>query len=280
MMGQVWDADVELSGAQSRALIEAQFPELAPARLVALGAGWDNVAWRVNDDWVFRIPRRRMGADLIEHEADFIPLLAPHLPQPIPVPECFGRPQDDYPYAFLGYRFLPGLTACDPRLSESARVESAPEIALFLSRLHGIALPPQATRDAPGDSIGRSDPQRRLRLMEERIASLDPSGADARMGAMLELARELAGAPPWTGVPCWVHGDLYARHLLFDGDGQLCGVIDWGDVHRGDPALDLSIAWSFLPRGARAEFRESYCDVTFHLFPKMRLARLRKAFDR
>ncbi len=55
-----------------------------------------------------------------------------------------------------------------------------------------------------------------------------------------------------------VHGDLYARHLLIDGDGRPSGVIDWGDVHLGDPAIDLAFAAGFLPPGAQEEFRRSY----------------------
>ena len=35
-------------------------------------------------------------------------------------------------------------------------------------------------------------------------------------------------------------------------------MIDWGDVHLGDPALDLSIAFSFLPPAARSRFRQVY----------------------
>ena len=35
-------------------------------------------------------------------------------------------------------------------------------------------------------------------------------------------------------------------------------MIDWGDVALGDPALDLSIAFSYLPPGARDRFRDAY----------------------
>src|SRR5690606_21678230 len=56
----------------------------------------------------------------------------------------------------------------------------------------------------------------------------------------------------------WVHGDLYARHVMVDGHGALAGIIDWGDVHQGDPALDLSIAASFLPPAARPRFAAAY----------------------
>jgi aminoglycoside phosphotransferase (APT) family kinase protein len=45
---------------------------------------------------------------------------------------------------------------------------------------------------------------------------------------------------------------------MCDTEGQLTGLIDWGEVHAGDPALDLSIAWSFLPPTAHAAFRSHY----------------------
>ena len=58
-----------------------------------------------------------------------------------------------------------------------------------------------------------------------------------------------------------MHGDLYARHLLLDENKQLCGVIDWGDTHKGDPALDLGIAFSLLPKAARSPFRQAYGNI-------------------
>lgn len=39
------------------------------------------------------------------------------------------------------------------------------------------------------------------------------------------------------------------------------GVIDWGDVHLGDPALDLAIAFSVVPRSARTAFFGAYGEV-------------------
>lgn len=61
------------------------------------------------------------------------------------------------------------------------------------------------------------------------------------------------GTPRWEGPPTTLHGDLYARHLLVDR-GRLIGVIDWGDLMAGDPAVDLTVAVTFLPRAARASF--------------------------
>ena len=37
-----------------------------------------------------------------------------------------------------------------------------------------------------------------------------------------------------------VHGDFYSRHVLVDETGGMAGVIDFGDLHVGHPAVDLS----------------------------------------
>ena len=40
--------------------------------------------------------------------------------------------------------------------------------------------------------------------------------------------------------------------------GTLAGVIDFGDMFVGDPALDLAAAWVLLPDGAAEPFFASY----------------------
>ncbi|HVG62302.1 MAG TPA: phosphotransferase, partial [Hyalangium sp.] len=59
-----------------------------------------------------------------------------------------------------------------------------------------------------------------------------------------------------------VHGDLHFRHLLLEERQQLSGIIDWGDLHLGDPAVDLQLYWSLLPREGRAAFLAEYGPVS------------------
>jgi hypothetical protein len=35
-------------------------------------------------------------------------------------------------------------------------------------------------------------------------------------------------------------------------------VVDWDDLCRGDPAVDLLLYWCFLPPAARGAFRDAY----------------------
>jgi aminoglycoside phosphotransferase (APT) family kinase protein len=41
-------------------------------------------------------------------------------------------------------------------------------------------------------------------------------------------------------------------------DGQVSGVIDFGDITAGDPASDLSVAGMLLPPGCHASFWSAY----------------------
>jgi aminoglycoside phosphotransferase (APT) family kinase protein len=57
------------------------------------------------------------------------------------------------------------------------------------------------------------------------------------------------------------HGDLHVRHLLVDDTGSATGVIDWGDVCLGDPAVDLSLGYAAFTGPARAAFLSAYGGV-------------------
>jgi aminoglycoside phosphotransferase (APT) family kinase protein len=70
-----------------------------------------------------------------------------------------------------------------------------------------------------------------------------------------EWERALA-APPWEGPPVWHHGDLDARNWLLR-DGRISGVIDWGAMGVGDPAVDVMVAWKLHSPAARDAFREA-----------------------
>ena len=260
-MGNLWDADIQITEDAAVNLIAEQFPELAPVQAVVLGVGWDNLALLVNARWVFRFPRRKVAGDLLEREVRILPLLAPRLPLPIPVPAFAGAPTVDYPYVFAGYALLPGRTACRVSLAEQERAALAPALAGFLAALHGIPIAAETQAWAPGDDIARADVRRRAPQLKARLLANAARLPAHDVQALTALVDDLAAHAAGERQPCWVHGDLYARHLLVDEARALTGVLDWGDVHVGDRALDLSIAFSFLPPAARHTFRQAYGEI-------------------
>ena len=53
----------------------------------------------------------------------------------------------------------------------------------------------------------------------------------------------------------WVHGDITGSNLLVV-DGGLHAVIDFGCVAVGDPACDLTIAWTLFAGRSRRTFQQ------------------------
>lgn len=236
-----------------RRLLAEQFPELAPRPLTVLANGWDNALFRLGEDLLVRLPRRRVAADLIGHEQRWLPALAAEQPLPIPVPLLVGRPSATFPWPWSITVFFTGLTAAaEPRpdLDHAARA-----LGGFLARLHR-----PAPSDAPVNPVRGVPLQQRTESLHANLAliseAIDTEAAE-------ELWRVALAAEPWALPPVWVHGDLHPANLLTN-DGALVAVLDFGDLTAGDPATDLAVAWMLFPPAERATFWNSYAAAAGH----------------
>jgi len=253
-----WAADIEIDAVLAESVITGQFPQFSGERVREFGSGWDNAAFRVGEDVLFRFPRRRVAVALLEREVALLPLFAPQLPLPISAPRYAGTATPQYPSTFAGYELIPGATACSVVLHDDARVALAVPLANFLRALHGVDPAPLVSRGLPGDEIGRLDHRKRLSLTRERLLPLAAAGLIDEPHALTDWLSTHPPARLDDSQRSLVHGDLYARHVLLDARGHPTGVIDWGDAHLGDPALDIAIAHMILPAGAHAAFRRAY----------------------
>jgi len=256
-----WRPEIDVDEALVRELLEAQFPDLDSSSLRRLGAGWDNVVWVVEERWVFRFPHRAIAVSLVERELAVLPRLAPLLPVAVPAPVFVGRPGESYPWPFFGTPLLPGREPADADLSEQDRTALGAELGRFLRVLHAPAsreaVDPQGA--LPVDPNRRADMQARVEIARRWLGELESLGwqsastdVERLFGSALDLGPASADAV--------VHGDLHVRHVLVE-DGRLSGVIDWGDVCRADPAVDLSLVWSLLTPAGRDEFLREYGPV-------------------
>ena len=118
----------------------------------------------------------------------------------------------------------------------------------------GGAVPP----DAPSYVVRRADMAFRVPRAREEVASLAPLWSTPPV--VEELLDEAEQLPPSeTMVTC--HGDLHFRQVIADG-GRLTGVVDWVDVCRSDPGIDLQLVFAFLPPAARPAFFAAYGAVS------------------
>ncbi|MDE2481197.1 MAG: phosphotransferase [bacterium] len=231
-MSPAWTPELVVDASLARPLIAASFPDLADAPVEPLGSGWDNAAFLVGEQLVFRFPQRTLAVALMEREIAMLPMLAPQLPLPIPHPRYVGTPSASYPWPFAGYERIAGITMCTRVVGDAALARFVEELARFLRALHDLDPQPLLARGLLRDTFGKLSPER------------------------LEIAE-----PPLDDDLRVVHGDLYARHLLVDEDERLCGVIDWGDLHYGSVAVDLSALFMLAPSALHDRFFATYGPV-------------------
>lgn len=229
-------------------LVAAQFPQWAdlPVTRVELD-GWDNTTFRLGEDMSVRLPSAEAYAAQVDKEHRWLPILAPHLPLSIPQPLAKGVPAHGYPRQWSIYRWLVGDPATIERIADLGRF--ATELADFLTALYRIdptgGPPPGRHNFFRGGQLATYDSETR-----DAIAALDTE-IDARLATDVW---EAALGATWNGPAVWFHGDVSAGNLLVD-DGRLVAVIDFGCSGVGDPACDVTIAWTLFFGEGRETFR-------------------------
>jgi aminoglycoside phosphotransferase (APT) family kinase protein len=238
-----------IDAALARRLVDTQFPQWAELPLKRLHpAGSDHVIYRLGDDLSVRLPRHAGAVGQAVKESEWLPRLAPHLPLAIPVPVGVGEPGFTYPWPWAVSRWLDGEVATVEALGGSSG--TAVQLAEFLIALQTVRPQDFPADDAHEDLTGRPLADRDG-ATRAAIAEVDGTFDAA---AMTELWDAALSAPEWDRPPVWFHGDFHTGNLLTSA-GRLSAVIDFGGLGIGDPACDLTIAFTLMSAGSRAAFR-------------------------
>src|SRR4029077_9186076 len=218
----------------------AQFPQLAATEDVLVSEGWDYLVYRVDGEGAFRFPCRETVVSGTDGEIAVLPVLAGRLPIGVRAPFFVVRPGNGFPWPFYGARYLDGVEATGRRVDPTT-------LGVALRALHAPEALAAVGDELPDDPLGRVD-------MAVRLPRLREFGVEA---PSLVAAAEALPPARHTAV---CHGDLHMRQLLVDGEA-LIGIVDWVDLCRSDPAVDLSVAWSTLEVDLRPAFFDAYGEV-------------------
>ena len=230
-----------------RRLVAAQFPWWAhlPVEPVQFG-GWDNRTFHLGEEMSVRLPSAQGYAAQVEKEHRWLPWLAPLLPLQIPVPLAMGFPAEGYPWHWSVYRWLDGEVATIDSIADLHQF--AITLAQFLTALHRIdptgGPPPGPHNFYRGGPLTVYDAETR-QAIAALYGQIDTDAATAVWEAALSAT--------WHGPPLWVHGDVAVGNLLVKG-GRLSALIDFGCSAVGDPASDLTIAWTLFSGESRQAF--------------------------
>lgn len=243
------DTRPKIDAALVRRLIDTQFPQWAELPLERVDpAGSDHVIHRLGAELAVRLPRHSGALGQARKEFAWLPRLAPHLPLAVPEPVAVGEPDLGYPWAWAVSRWLDGDVATVGALADSAA--AATELAGFLRALQGCTPDDMPAEGTHPDltSGGLADRDRTTRAAITEVAgTFDSTALTAVWDAALS-------APGWERPPVWFHGDFHTGNLL-TLDGRLSAVIDFGGLGIGDPACDMTVAFTSMSAASREVFR-------------------------
>jgi aminoglycoside phosphotransferase (APT) family kinase protein len=213
--------------------------------------GCDNKTFRLGDHMLVRVPSSEEYVRQVKKEHKWLPLLAPNLPLPIPEPIAMGKPSKYYPWNWSIYRWLDGDSANSLKLDDINLETIALQLAHFLNEFHKF------------DAAGAPTPglHNWWRAAHTSVYDAETRMLIYKLKNFINVDKatslwEVAISSKWGKDPVWVHGDISSGNILLK-DNKLSAVIDFGCMGIGDPACDLTIAWTFFKNKSREVFKNS-----------------------
>ncbi|MFP7480070.1 phosphotransferase family protein [Terribacillus saccharophilus] len=204
-----------------------------PIRSVeTIDTGWDHDVYVLNDSWVLRVPKK--GAAINQDEKKLLRALQVKTNIALPAPTICTTPEGNE--AML-YPYIPGQPI-SANMSDVILETAANQLGAFLSKLHQL--------DASSYALLKRD-STYYDLLLDRVRCFYPDLSDSAIYHTERLFHELQ--PICTA---FVHGDLRSEHILWEESTCQVGIIDFSDMHVGDPAIDFvgigQISTDFLNR--------------------------------
>lgn len=203
--------------------------------------------------WLLRIPRRLDLGKQIAEEKRILNLVSTYLS--VQVPDWSIANEELVAYPLLDGK--PALTF-DTNTYEvywnmdQNSQEYVSSLAKVLAELHAI----------PQEDVVQHD----LKVLTPEQVRVEISDrldlVKSELGLSLELEKRyrnwLDNDRLWPDFTRFIHGDLYAGHVLTHSNGEVSGIIDWSTAHVSDIAQDFSGHFSVFGEASLQSLIEEY----------------------
>ena len=195
----------------------------------------------VNREYVFRFPKYRDTEKRLRNEIAFLPTLRRHLSTQVPDYEFIWKGGRKYSRWFGGYRKISGVTVQSLPFRKEWTRPLAAQITSFLKELHRIRF-----RDVRFRNILRYSPEEwygSIRLQYRKVRRIVYPLLDTRLRERSEefWQKLLSEFRDSSFEPTLIHGDLGTENILSEpASVRLTGILDWGYMQIGDPALEFA----------------------------------------
>jgi aminoglycoside phosphotransferase (APT) family kinase protein len=220
--------------------------------------GLSNFVYLVDNDLVFKFPKRDKAALLVLREITILPAIKKVFSLKIPEPKYLGKPSKTFSRSFYGSELIYGYSGCSIRLTPSEYEQLTLDLARFLKKLHQIRPRDLGLTSNFDSSFDRTNKNRMIRDLENRLSCINKYYDLNCYCDKFDNIKTAALNYQQNARKTFIHGDLYHRHILFDDSHNLCGIIDWGECCVGDPVADLGIVFQFLPKTCHETFFAEY----------------------
>lgn len=195
-----------------------------------LGQGLDSIAYRVNNEYIFKMSKHDEARENLKKEIKVLNYLKGKLSLQIPTIEFYSEK-----YSVCGYKEIKG-EKLTKEMYESMSIQEqddlAYSIAQFLKELHSLPLPD--IDDLELDVI--EDYKGDYESLKEMIYSVIPKKSQEYLDSLFKRILSDERITKYKQVLC--HNDLSCNHIIIQNN-KVVGIIDFGDVAITDRDKDF-----------------------------------------
>ncbi len=221
------------------AALQLQFPQTPAAQLSVIADTPAELVLSAADEYRLHFPRDPQAAERLELQARLLPHLRGFLSPAVPLFELRGERSRDWPHGWYGAKTVAGRPLRAAAINDDNIERLVRGLAQFLYELHQFPLPRARSR---GIAPARSWREQVEALARRSSAGLRPLLRFSEHARVRRWWRAyLDDQAAWSYEPTVVHGALGEQQLLLDAMRRdLIGVVGWGAVCAGDPAIDFA----------------------------------------
>lgn len=213
----------------------SHFPDLHIETIDFLGEGDRSRALLVNGEWVFKFAKNQEGSEDLQKEAKILPFLSRHLT--LKIPEIQWSTCQKNGLWVIGYPKVPGQIVGDA-LSHLDQRKIAKSLAQFLDELSTFPIEQARSLGVPENDF-QKDFHHTFEVVRHTIFPLIDQPLRDQLTSLFNHYLNEAGYFEYQ--PTLIHADLSPNHYLYeDKAGELTGIIDFGDLHIGDPDFEYT----------------------------------------
>ncbi|PFV77358.1 aminoglycoside phosphotransferase [Bacillus sp. AFS059628] len=249
--------------------IKEAFPNLSIHFYKQNEEGWDNVAIIVNDELLFRFPRKQEYAMRIPVEKELCTLLSYSL-HDIKVPHyhlLYRNDADAVPLCSY-YTLIHGeplKTDTVTKLEDKELKTIITQLAVFLATLHSIPVKQGTTLGFPVEKTLTYWKELQTKLNQYVTNSLT-SLQHSSLNRLFENFFTCIDTSTFQNTI--IHADFTHHHILFDKQNKtISGIIDFGDAQMGDPAFDFAGLYYDFGHEFTTSVYEQYSTLISHHDP-------------